>query len=85
VAPLIIGGAEKWMKDRFPRRSSRGTHFIQHIEQIVYLAIGALLIPNLVLALAGAGKLLWDGLQDWSGTTIIFRLIDPSVIRSHVG
>jgi uncharacterized membrane protein (DUF373 family) len=51
-------------------------HFIQYIEQIVYLAIGALLILTLFLALAGTGKLLWDGLQDWSGTTTIFQLID---------
>jgi uncharacterized membrane protein (DUF373 family) len=30
----------------------------------------------LILALAGSAKLLWDGLQDWSGTATIFQLID---------
>jgi uncharacterized membrane protein (DUF373 family) len=60
-----------------PRTSaSSGAHLIQRIEQAVYLAIGGLLVLTLLLALAGAVKILWDGLQDWSGTTAVFQLID---------
>ena len=51
-------------------------HLIHRIEQAVYLAIGGLLVLTLLLALAGAGKILWDGLQDWAGTSAIFQLID---------
>lgn len=53
-----------------------GAHLIQRVEQVVYFAIGGLLVLTLVLALAGAVKILWDGLQDWSGTTAVFQLID---------
>lgn len=56
-----------------PRGSVR---LINMAEHAVYLAIAALLILTLILALVGAGKLLWDGLQDWSGTAAIFQLID---------
>jgi hypothetical protein len=44
--------------------ASGGAHLIQRIEQAVYLLIGALLVLTLVLALAGAVKILWDGLKD---------------------
>ena len=51
-------------------------HLIQRVEEAVYLAIGALLILTLLLAVAGATRILWDGLQDWAGTGVIFQLID---------
>jgi uncharacterized membrane protein (DUF373 family) len=54
----------------------RGAHFIHLIEQAVYFAIGGMLILTLLLAIAGAGKILWEGLQDWTGTGAIFQLID---------
>jgi uncharacterized membrane protein (DUF373 family) len=53
-----------------------GAHLINAIEQAVYLAIGGLLVLTLLLALAGSGKLLWDGVQDWTGTSAIFQIID---------
>jgi len=56
---------------------TRGSaHLIHLAEQAVYLAIGLLLVLTLLLAIAGAGKLLWDGLQEWIGTSAIFQLID---------
>jgi uncharacterized membrane protein (DUF373 family) len=54
----------------------RGAHFIHLMEQAVYFAIGGMLVLTLLLALAGAGKILWEGLQDWAGTGAIFQLID---------
>jgi uncharacterized membrane protein (DUF373 family) len=53
---------------------------INVIEQAVYLAIGALLVLTLLLALAGAGKLLWDGVRDWTGTSAIFQIIDRLLV-----
>jgi len=57
-------------------QAAKGAHLIQSVEEAVYLAINALLILTLLLAVAGAGKILWDGLQDWAGTSVIFQLID---------
>jgi uncharacterized membrane protein (DUF373 family) len=57
-------------------KTPRGAHLINAIEQAVYLAIGGLLVLTLLLALAGSGKLLWDGVQDWTGTSAIFQIID---------
>jgi uncharacterized membrane protein (DUF373 family) len=56
-----------------PRGSA---HLIHLVEHIVYVAIGGLLALTLLLTLAGAAKLLWDGFQDWTGTSAIFQLID---------
>jgi uncharacterized membrane protein (DUF373 family) len=53
-----------------------GANFIHLAEHVVYLAIGAMLVLALLLALAGSGKLLWDGLQDWYGEQPIFDIID---------
>jgi uncharacterized membrane protein (DUF373 family) len=57
-------------------RSLDGALLIERIEQVVYLVIGGLLVLTLLLALAGAVKILWDGLRDWAGTGAIFQLID---------
>ncbi len=57
-------------------RTEGSARLIQLAEQVVYIAIGVLLVLTLVLAVAGAGKILWDGLQDWAGTSAIFQLID---------
>ena len=57
-------------------RGARGANMIQRAEEVVYLAIGIMLVLSLLLALAGSGRLLWDGLADWSGTTAIFEIID---------
>lgn len=53
-----------------------GAAVIHRAEQTVYLLIGFLLVLALLLALAGAGKLVLDGFQDWSGTEAIFHIID---------
>ena len=49
---------------------------IHRAEQIVYAVIGLMLVLALLLALAGSAKLLWSGLMDWSGTDVIFQIID---------
>ena len=49
---------------------------IHRAEQLVYAAIGLMLVLALIVALAGSAKLLWDGVQDWTGTDVIFRIID---------
>jgi uncharacterized membrane protein (DUF373 family) len=53
-----------------------GAHLIHLVEQAVYLVIGGLLVLTLLLALAGAAKILWDGFQDWTGTSAVSLLID---------
>ena len=58
------------------KEPQRSAHLINLAEHAVYLAIAGLLILTLILALAGSGKLLWEGVQDWSGTAAIFQLID---------
>jgi uncharacterized membrane protein (DUF373 family) len=68
--------AEMEIKPISKDSTQTGAHLIQLIEQAVYLAIGGLLILTLLLALAGAGKILWDGVNDWAGTGAIFQLID---------
>lgn len=49
---------------------------IRAVEHAVYLVLGVMLTLAVLLALAGAGKLLWDGAQDWTGTAAIFHIID---------
>jgi len=46
------------------------------VEQIIYVALGAVLSVTAMVALAGATRLLWDGLQDWTGTAAVFEIID---------
>src|SRR5262249_1579256 len=64
--------AESNLKSRW----SKSAHLIEVVEQPVYLAIGVLLVVALMVALAGAARLLWDGLEDWTGTDSIFHLMD---------
>ena len=49
---------------------------IHRAEQGVYAVIGLMLVLALLLALAGSARLLWNGLLDWSGTDVIFQIID---------
>lgn len=45
-------------------------------EHSAYALIGLLLTLTAGVALAGAGLILWQGLQDWSGTQEIFKIVD---------
>lgn len=49
---------------------------IRHVEHAIYLLLGVLLTLAVLLALAGSGKLLWDGVHDWTRTVAIFHIID---------
>ena len=53
-----------------------GADTIERVEHLVYLAISVLLVFALLMALAGAGKFLWDSLPDWSSERPIFLIID---------
>lgn len=52
-----------------------GANAIHWAELGVYVAISVMLVLALLLALAGSGKILWVGLQDWSGESAIFHII----------
>ncbi len=54
----------------------RTADLIHKVEQIVYIAVGALLVLALLLALAGAAALLWDGALNFTGTEAVYRIID---------
>ncbi len=54
----------------------RTADLIHKVEQVVYMAVAALLVLALVLALAGAAALLWDGAQNFTGTEAVYRIID---------
>lgn len=54
----------------------RTAHLIHKVEQWVYMAVAALLVLSLLLALAGAAALLWDGAQNFTGTEAVYRIID---------
>ena len=56
---------ERWM-----------ANLIHKVEQVVYMAVAALLVLSLVLALLGAAALLWDGAHDFAGTEAVYRIID---------
>ncbi|HEX4766830.1 MAG TPA: phosphate-starvation-inducible PsiE family protein [Lichenihabitans sp.] len=49
---------------------------IHSVEQWVYIIIGVMLVLALLLALAGAAKLLWGGLGDWSGAETTVQIMD---------
>ena len=46
------------------------------IEQIIYIALGALLSVTMLVALAGTAQLLWGGIQDWTNIDSIFEIMD---------
>lgn len=45
-------------------------------EQVVYAATGLMLVAALALALAGSARLLWGGVQNWTGMAATFTIID---------
>ena len=54
----------------------RSADVIQGAERGVYAIIGAMLVLALLIALAGAGNMLWAGARDWTGTDAIVHIID---------
>ncbi len=72
---VVAGGDE--------RRATEATAFVRaasglfhRVEQLIYVGLGILLALTAVIALAGAARLLWSGMQDWSGTQAVFEIID---------
>ena len=69
------------------RQTGRGTHAATPLvetantaflrtEQVIYIALGTVLSLAALIALAGTGKLLWEGVLDWTGTTAVSEIID---------
>jgi hypothetical protein len=63
-----------------PSEKGRATRLsielFQHIELIVYVALGVLLSVTALLSLGSAALLLLEGMRDWSGTRAIFIIVD---------
>ena len=60
-------------------RASSGDYLIS-IEVAIYTILAVLLSATGLLALAGAGKLLWDGLVSWTLPTGTFRTLDQMLL-----
>ena len=58
------------------REFRRSADLIQSAERGVYAIIGVMLVLALLIALAGAGQMLWSGVRDWTGTDAIVHIID---------
>lgn len=67
--PAERGGAETPMIHSADR-------LFHHAEQAIYVGLGAVLTVTAVIALAGAARLVWSGLLDWTGTEAVFEVID---------
>lgn len=52
------------------------TALFSRVENVIYIALGALLSAAALLALGGACLKLWEGLSDWTGTAAIFSIVD---------
>jgi len=61
--------------DDTPLLRSASTVF-HRTEQAIYVVLGVLLTVTALIALAGAGKLLWEGMADWTGTDAVFEIMD---------
>jgi uncharacterized membrane protein (DUF373 family) len=46
------------------------------VEQVIYVVLGAVLSITALVALAGAARLLWSGIEDWTGTEAVFEIMD---------
>ena len=66
------------MDNNVPEESGSNwtANILHHMEHAVYVTIGGLLVLALVLALAGAGQVRFEGVKDWSGTTATFDIVD---------
>lgn len=56
------------------------TRLFQQAEHSLYVALAVLLCATSVLALAGAGVMLWAGLGDWAATNSVFVVIDRLLV-----
>ncbi len=69
------------MTDHTPARSEntggqRPYTYLGHVETGIYVLLGILMSATALLAIMGVLHLFGDGIRDWTGTTIIFELID---------
>ena len=54
----------------------RPSIYLGHVEVVTYALLGVLLSATALLTIAGALHLLGTGIRDWTGTSVIFELID---------
>jgi hypothetical protein len=52
------------------------TDLFLHIELVVYVGLGILLSVTALFSLGSAALLLLEGMHDWSGTRVIFLIVD---------
>ncbi len=60
-------------------RTQSGDYLIT-LEVIIYSILAALLAATGLMTLAGAGKLLFDGIASWSMATGTFRILDQLLL-----
>jgi uncharacterized membrane protein (DUF373 family) len=46
------------------------------IEQLIYIVLGAILVLTAIVALGGTAGLLWAGLQNWTDTATVIKVMD---------
>ena len=54
----------------------RASLLFHRTEQVIYVLLGVLLAVTALVALAGAGQLLWEGMVHWAGTETVFEIMD---------
>lgn len=50
------------------------------VEHAAYVVLATLLALTVLMALAGTASLLWHGLHDWTGTEVVFTIIDRLLV-----
>ena len=50
------------------------------VEVVIYSLLGILLAVAAMVALSGAGKLLWDGIGTWASTATVLPVIDRLLV-----
>jgi uncharacterized membrane protein (DUF373 family) len=54
----------------------RSSIYLGHVEVGTYALLGILLSATALLTIAGVFHLLGTGIRDWTGTSVVFELID---------
>jgi uncharacterized membrane protein (DUF373 family) len=58
----------------------RSSRFWSSLEAGIYTALACVLALTAIIALAGAGRVLWDGLGTWSSSDTVLKTIDRMLL-----
>jgi len=58
----------------------RSSAFWSSLEACIYTALACAIALTAVVALAGAGRVLWEGLRTWNSSETILRTIDRMLL-----